>query len=199
MAWCILAGDTEGGGLLIVAPVAGFTIGMALRPRVAAGWCNLRLECWLWKAGGTKGGEDELSEKAGATLWGCWVGDESGEVLASEDRSEALWMDTSWDDSGLVGLEDRDEFTDPAGLTSLSVSRLGQNSRSSSRSKDLVASKRVRKVSSAVVSGISFMLRAARNCLLAFCETDSLGALRLRPWWLCELEAPGTAGVGWAC
>lgn len=196
MAWCILAGDTEEGGLLMAAPVAGLTIGMALRPRVAAGWCNLRLDCWLWKEGGTKGGDDELSENAGATCCGCWVGDESGDVLAREDRSEALWMDTSWD--GLAGLEDRDDV-DPAQLTSLSVSRFGQNSRSSSRSKDLVASKRLRKVRSAVVSGISFMARADLNCLLAFCETESLGALRFRPWWLCELAAPGMAGVGCAC
>lgn len=37
-AGCILAGDTEGGGLAMVMPVAGLMIGMALRARVAAGW-----------------------------------------------------------------------------------------------------------------------------------------------------------------
>jgi hypothetical protein len=37
-----------------------------------------------------KGGEDELSEKAGATDVGCCVGDDSGELLASEERSEPL-------------------------------------------------------------------------------------------------------------
>lgn len=31
------AGDTEGGGLAMEMPVAGLMIGMALRPRVAAG------------------------------------------------------------------------------------------------------------------------------------------------------------------
>src|SRR5690554_2417319 len=96
VVWCILPGDTEGGGLFIVIPVAGLMIGIALRPRVAAGWCNCRFELWwLWKAGGTKGGDDELREKAGATLCGCCVGDESGELLAREDRSDELWMDTS--------------------------------------------------------------------------------------------------------
>ena len=38
MDWCSLEGDTEDGGLDMEAPVAGFTIGIALRPRVAAGW-----------------------------------------------------------------------------------------------------------------------------------------------------------------
>jgi len=32
-----LAGDTDDGGLDMEMPVAGLTIGMALRPRVAAG------------------------------------------------------------------------------------------------------------------------------------------------------------------
>lgn len=34
---CSLAGDTEGGGLDIVRPLAGLMMGMALRVRVAAG------------------------------------------------------------------------------------------------------------------------------------------------------------------
>lgn len=82
----------------MVAPVAGFTMGIALRPRVAAGWCSLKeLDGWLRKAGGTKGGDDELREKAaGATCWGCWVGEDSGELLAREDRSDPLCMEDSW-------------------------------------------------------------------------------------------------------
>jgi len=35
---CILAGDTDGGGLDMLIPVVGLTIGIALRTRVAAGW-----------------------------------------------------------------------------------------------------------------------------------------------------------------
>lgn len=76
-------------------PVAGLMMGMALRPRVAAGWWSLRLDCWVWKLGGTKAGDDELREKPGATVWGCCVGEDSGELLASEERSEALDMETS--------------------------------------------------------------------------------------------------------
>ena len=76
--------------------VAGLMIGIALRARVAEGWCNLSVACWLWNAGGMKAGEVELREKPGATMVGCCVGEDSGELLASEDRSEdALWMDTS--------------------------------------------------------------------------------------------------------
>lgn len=78
-------------------PVAGLMMGMALRPRVAEGWCNFRLDCCPWKLGGTKAGE-ELREKLGATVWGCWVGEDSGELLASDERSDALEMDTSCGD-----------------------------------------------------------------------------------------------------
>lgn len=35
---CILAGDTEGGGLDMMPPVAGLMMGMGLRARVADGW-----------------------------------------------------------------------------------------------------------------------------------------------------------------
>lgn len=35
---CILAGETDAGGLDMMMPVAGLMMGMALRPRVAAGW-----------------------------------------------------------------------------------------------------------------------------------------------------------------
>lgn len=99
MVCCILAGDTDGGGLAIVIPVSGLMMGMAdPRARVAEGWCSFRLtedrpdDCWVWKAGGMKGGEDELSEKAGATEVGCCVGEDSGEELANDERSEALLM-----------------------------------------------------------------------------------------------------------
>jgi len=37
IACCILAGDTDGGGLDMLIPVLGLTMGMALRIRVAAG------------------------------------------------------------------------------------------------------------------------------------------------------------------
>ncbi len=94
MLCCIRTpGDTEGGeGLDMVMPVTGLMMGMA---RVTEGWCSFSVDCWAWKAGGTKGGEVELSEKAGA-----WTGCEGecsslGELLASEDRSDALCMDTS--------------------------------------------------------------------------------------------------------
>lgn len=46
-----------------------------------------------------KAGDEELREKPGATVWGCCVGDDSGELLASDDRSDALEMETScWGD-----------------------------------------------------------------------------------------------------
>lgn len=41
------------------------------------------------------GGEVELSEKPGATVWGCCVGEESGELLASDERSEELEIETN--------------------------------------------------------------------------------------------------------
>jgi hypothetical protein len=40
--------------------------------------------------------ELELREKPGATVCGCCVGEDSGELLASDERSEALEMDTSY-------------------------------------------------------------------------------------------------------
>lgn len=151
----------------MVIPVDGLTIGIALRPRVAAGWCSLRLSCWFWKLGGTKAGDEELRENAGATVWGCCVGDDSGELLASEERSEALEIETK----------------------SLSVNRPGQNSMSSSRSNERPASNFVRKAVRDAVSLSSFMLRTPRNCLCEFWETESLAARRLRPpWWLWDMD-----------
>jgi len=94
--WCILAGDTDGGGLDMVRPFAGLIIGMAFRVLVAAGWCNFRLDCWCWKVGGTKDGEEELRVKWEAICCGCCVGDELGDPLDSDERSdEALLIDTS--------------------------------------------------------------------------------------------------------
>ena len=59
----ILAGDTEGGdGEFIRMPVLGFTMGIAFRIRVAAGWCSLRVVGWLWYEG-TYGLELELRVK----------------------------------------------------------------------------------------------------------------------------------------
>jgi len=42
---CILAGDTDGGGLDMEMPVAGLMMGMALRARVAEGWWSFSAEC----------------------------------------------------------------------------------------------------------------------------------------------------------
>jgi hypothetical protein len=158
----------------MVMPVAGLMMGMALRPRVAEGWWSLRLDCWVWKLGGMKAGEVELSEKPGATVLTCCVGEESGELLASEDRSDELEMETK----------------------SLSVNRPGQNSMSSSRSKDRLVSNLLRKADSDADSLSSFMLRTPRNWRCAFWETDKRGALRFRPpWWLCDT---GAGCAGWA-
>jgi hypothetical protein len=85
-----------------------------------------------------KAGDVELREKPGATVLGCCVGEESGELLASEERSDALEMETK----------------------SVSVNRPGQNSMSSSRSKDRLVSNLVRKDEMAATSGsFMFMLR----------------------------------------
>jgi len=101
-----------------VMPVEGFMIGMALpRVRVAAGWCNFSPELWLWNEGGMNAGEVELREKGGATVVGCCVGEDSGDKLASDDRS----------DEAIENL-------------SLSVNRFGMKSKSSSSSNDRVAS-----------------------------------------------------------
>lgn len=119
------------------------------------------------------------------------MGDASGELLASEERSEAEMETNCWRGES-EGLREGDEATDLGGLlTSLSVSRPGQNSRSSSRSKDRPASKRVRKADRAADSLSSFMLRTPRNWRCEFCETVRRGVLRLRPplWWLWETEA----------
>jgi hypothetical protein len=121
-----------------------------------------------------KAGEVELSENGGATVVGCCVGDDSGDKLARDDRS--------------------DEAIE---IMSLSVNKLGQNSISSSRSNDRVASNFIRYAETWVeVSGRSFILRTPRNCFCGFCVTDSLAVLRFRPpWWVCETAAADT-GVG---
>jgi len=66
-------------------------------------------------------------------------------------------------------------------LTSSSVNKPGQNSRSSSKSNDLPASNRARE---AEVGGFGFnvvMLRPPRNSLCEFWDADSRGALLDRP------------------
>jgi len=103
-------------------PVDGLIIGMAFpRVRVAAGWCSFKPELLLWYEGGMKAGEVELREKGGATVVGCCVGDDSGDKLARDDRSDEA-IDT----------------------LSLSVRRLGMKSKSSSSSNERVASNRRR-------------------------------------------------------
>jgi len=80
-----------------------------------------------------KGGDDELREKAGVAWIGC-EGECLGELLAREERSdEALWMETR----------------------SLSVNRPGQNSMSSSRSKERPASNLERKTARFIESAMS--------------------------------------------
>jgi hypothetical protein len=44
---CILAGDTDWGGLDMEMPVAGLMMGMALRARVAEGWWSFMAGCWF--------------------------------------------------------------------------------------------------------------------------------------------------------
>lgn len=127
-----------------------------------------------------KAGEVELRENPEATDWGCCVGEESGELLARDERSEAEEMETN---CCMAKSEKKgEEWHEEAGLlTSLSVKRPGQNSRSSSSSKDRMASNFERKAESAAVSLSSFMLRTPRNCLWGFCETERRAARRLRP------------------
>jgi hypothetical protein len=43
-----------------------------------------------------KGGDEELREKTGATVWGCCVGDDSGELLARDDRSDEAMETASY-------------------------------------------------------------------------------------------------------
>lgn len=102
------------------------------------------------------------------------MGEALGELLDNEDRSEeALLMETR----------------------SVSVNSLGQNSMSSSRSKDRLASNWVRKADTEADSLSSFMLLTPRNCFWGFWETESLGALRLRPpWWLWDTGAAAAVG-----
>ncbi len=159
MACCILAGEMEGGGLDMVMPVRGLMMGMALRP-LAAGWWSLKLDWLLWSVGGMKEGEAELSEKPGVIDCGCWMGEDSGELLASEERSDEE-METSWRDLSEKAGDDAPE--EWSLLTSLSVRRPGQNSMSSSRSNERTASNLVRKAERAADSLISFMPRTPRN------------------------------------
>lgn len=102
------------------------------------------------------------------------MGEDSGELLASEDRSDELEIETK----------------------SISVKRLGQNSMSSSRSKERLVSNLVRNAVKDAVSLSSFMLRTPRNWRWEFWETERRGALRFRPpWWLCDT---GAGCAAWA-
>jgi hypothetical protein len=133
------------------------------------------------------------------------VGEELGDPLASEERSdEALLIDTSWtkkhsgqwlnlelrwpmchhqSNAGSQGEPARDG-DEQGRLTSISVNSLGQNSISSSRSKDRLASNCDRKAvmvgDSTDNSRIDLM---PRNCFCEFCDTDTRGALLFRPPW----------------
>lgn len=55
-----------------------------------------------------KAADVEFREKPGATVCGCCVGEDSGELLASDDRSEALEMETS-----CQGIEESDSASMP--------------------------------------------------------------------------------------
>lgn len=111
-------------------------MGIGLRVRVAEGWYNFAV-CWDCKVGRVKDGDEALRENTGAACVGC-EGECSGELLAREERSDdALWMDTR----------------------SFSDNRPGQNSKSSSKSKDRPASNFTRKVVKLRLSVISLMER----------------------------------------
>lgn len=90
-------------------------------------------------------GDVELSENDVATDVGCWVGELCGELLAKDERSDPLFIDTR----------------------SLSVKRPGQNSKSSSRSNDRVASNFMRKLLRGKEISISFL--PERNLCWRFC------------------------------
>lgn len=146
------------------------------------------------------------------------MGEELGEPLDNDERSEeALLIDTSWtekdpsqhlnEDGSQRCLQHHDsnaqahgehvrDSGERGGLTSVSVKSLGQNSMSSSRSKDRLASNCDRKALTVGDStDSSLMLFMPRNCFGAFCDTDTLGALLFRPpWWLCDTEGAGAVG-----
>lgn len=93
------------------------------------------------------------------------MGDDSGEPLARDERSEALEMETNYGRRVRWVATGERAVSSGGILTSVSVRRLGQNSMSSSRSKERPASNFVRKVEREAVSVSSFMLRTPRNCL----------------------------------
>lgn len=156
-------------------PVLGLTIGIALRMRVAAGWCIFKFAkfCWVcWK--GMYGLDWELREKFADTCCdGSCVGDEFGELLARDERSEdEECIETNCEvyqylilKSSSMHQVDMMMTMGLLRLTSFSVKRAGQNSMSSSRSKDLPASNFCRKVVTVAVSVSSFMLLTPLNCL----------------------------------
>lgn len=162
-----MPGEMDEGGLAMRLPVEGFTMGMALvRERMAEGWWILRLLLLLVYVGGDIYADvvAEEIERAGVICCGCICdckGDESGEPLDKEERSEdPEATDCRFSKSVRDGVEDK---SSPP--TSSNVRRFGQNSRSSSRSNDRPASNLARY---AVMLGastitISLTILGARN------------------------------------
>ena len=95
--WICLFGETDGGGLAI-ARVDGSTIGIALRVRWASGWWSLVCDefCCGWYPAGVYGFGADDNTKLGVGCSWCWRGDDSGEPLDKDDRSDPEeWMDWS--------------------------------------------------------------------------------------------------------
>jgi len=87
-----MPGEMDDGGLAMRLPVEGLTIGMALlRERIAEGWWILRLLLLVY-VGGDMYAEVAAEEMDNAgVICGCiwaWSGDDSGEPLDSDERSE---------------------------------------------------------------------------------------------------------------
>jgi len=136
--------------------------------------------------------EAEEREKLGVTVWEGWVwgwrGEDWGEPLEREPSDEEELIEDNCEVRRLsvvivwVPMQpDGDGGECCRLLTSSSVNNPGQNSRSSSRSNDLPASKRAREADTTGLSVNSFMLLNPLNCLWEFWEADRRGALRDRP------------------
>ena len=144
-----MLGEIDDGGLMRVR-VSGLTIGIGFRDRIADGWWSLR----LWFIAKFDGGEvnaecvDDGRDKAGAScgwIW-CCTGELSGEPLDRDDRSEEPEVT---DCRCKLSVRVSREAKSSGQHTSSQVKRLGQNSMSSSRSKERPASKRALKTASA--------------------------------------------------
>lgn len=90
---CIIPGETDDGGLATRIPVFGLTIGIA-PAFLADGWKILRLLLLLMKLGGGAYADAaaEDKDKAGVICCCgcscCWIGEESGDPLERDDRSD---------------------------------------------------------------------------------------------------------------